>query len=122
RADERWLLRRRLCFRFHSLVRSPPEHRRVSTDAARTTLRRQSRTRDLALPGNLSASSRRDRSSKEQRAKGQVFQRNCGNRAEKRERHNRALSSPDWAIRILPATGVLSLHRIPESDFPANGL
>src|SRR5437762_4099943 len=29
--------------------------------------------------------------------------------------------SPDRAIGILPAAGVLSPHRIPESDFPANG-
>src|SRR5207237_9187608 len=53
RADERRLLRRRLCFRFHSRARSPHKHLRVSADTARTTLRRESRTRDLAFTNDL---------------------------------------------------------------------
>jgi len=52
RADECRLLRRRLCFDF---IRSLDLHLSVAgfQRPARTTLRREPRTRDLALPGDL---------------------------------------------------------------------
>src|SRR5204862_2846154 len=88
-------------------------------------LRRESRTRDLALPNNLffatRPATRQGRNDKGRRSP-KLLERDCRHRTTKRRRHRKIISPPDRAIRILPALGVFSLHRISESNFSANGL
>src|SRR5205085_4378748 len=127
RAYECRLFRGWVRFRLHSHSRFSPKYRRISPNTARAALRGESRLRDPALPDYLffataRRTTRRRRADTRSTINFRILEWNRQNSAKKRERYGHAFPAFDRSIGILSATDVLSLHRIPESDFSDHGL